>query len=232
MPRLTETIKSKLFAHGAALVGYGDLTELPPKVRNGLPIGICIAVKYPAKVILGIADLPTQEYFDWYNRLNDKLDELVSFGAGLLQTEGFQAIAQTRAYVGEGDILNTVLPHKTVATRAGIGWIGKSALLVTEEYGSMIRISSILTNAPLETAMPINTSKCADCMICTNACPAHAVSGKAWSVEMYRDEFFNPIACRKTARERSKKGFGGEATICGKCIEVCPYTREYIKEQK
>jgi epoxyqueuosine reductase QueG len=228
MATLTETIKSKLLAHGAVLVGFGDLTELPPEVRSGLPIGICVAVKYPKEVISGIAELPTQEYFDWYNRLNNQLDELVTFGAGLLHKEGYKAIAQTRAPVGTGDILSTALPHKTVATRAGIGWIGKSALLVTEKYGSMIRISSILTDAPLETAKPINTSKCDNCMICTNVCPAHAVSGKTWSAELYRDEFFTPIACRKTARERSKQGFGGEATICGKCIEVCPYTRKYI----
>ena len=46
----------------------------------------------------------------------------------------------------------TALPHKTIATRAGIGWIGKSALLVTAKYGSAIRLSSILTDTPIETA--------------------------------------------------------------------------------
>ena len=228
MLSLTETFKSELLSRGAVLVGFGDLTELPPKMRSGLPIGICVAVKYPREVIRGITDLPTQEYFDWYNKLNDKLDELVSIGAKLLHIEGYQAIAQTRMHVGTGDILSTALPHKTVATRAGIGWIGKNALLVTEKYGSMLRISSILTDAPMKTAAPINTSRCANCMICTNACPAHAVSGKLWSVDMYRDEFFNPISCRKTARERANQGFGGEATICGKCIEVCPYTQKYL----
>jgi epoxyqueuosine reductase QueG len=225
---LTVKIKSELLAQGVVLADIGDLTELPPEVRGGLPVGICVAVKYPKEVIRGIAKLPTREYLDWYNSLNNQLDELVTFGAELLHTEGYRAIAQTRAQVGTGDILSTALPHKTVATRSGTGWIGKSALLVTEKFGSMIRISSILTDAPLETAIPINISKCANCMICADACPAQAISGKAWSVEMFRDEFFNPIACRKTAKERSKKGFNSEATICGKCIEVCPYTRKYI----
>ena len=141
---------------------------------------------------------------------------------------GFKAIAQTREYVGSGENSdNTILPHKTVATRAGIGWIGKCALLVTGGFGSSIRLSSILTDAPLETDLPINKSKCGDCMVCADACPGRAVSGRPWEVGLYRDEFFDPVKCRKTARERSKQGFGGEITICGKCIEVCPYTKRF-----
>ncbi len=226
MDQLTITIKEELFRQGADIVGIGDLTELPGDVRGNMPIGICVAVKYPKKVIQGISQLPTAEYNEWYNRLNEKLDRIVTYGAEQLIAKGFRAVAQTRERVGNGEEENnTVLPHKTVATRAGIGWIGKSALLVTEQYGSMIRLSSILTDAPLETDAPINQSKCGDCIICTKACPAGAISGKAWEAGLYRDEFFDPDKCRKAARERAKKGFGGENTICGKCIEVCPYTK-------
>ncbi|MDR0863118.1 MAG: 4Fe-4S dicluster domain-containing protein [Oscillospiraceae bacterium] len=228
MRDLNALLIDELTAHGAALVAFGDLTELPPEVRGGLPVGVCVAVKYPKEVIRGIADLPTSEYFDAYNRLNERLDALVLRGAEILLAEGYAASAQTRERVGAGEDSNsTTLPHKTVATRAGVGWIGKSALLVTERFGSMIRLSSILTDAPLECAAPINESKCGACTVCTNACPAGAISGKLWRVGMEREEFFNAVACRKAAHERAVLGFGGGATICGKCIEVCPYTRRY-----
>lgn len=230
MNHITNSIKDELLGHGADLVGIGDLRELPPDVRENMPIGICVAVKYPANAIKGIADLPTREYSDWYHKLNERLDTLVTLGAEYLQTMGYSAIAQTRARVGNGEANNsTILPHKTVATRAGIGWIGKSALLVTEKYGSMIRLSSILTDAPLDAANPINKSKCGECMICAGACPAGAVSGKIWEFGLYCDEFFNPDKCRKTARERTIQGFGGEITLCGKCIEICPYTRRAMQ---
>jgi len=241
MNDLSGFIKDELLCHGADLVGFGDMTELPADVRYGLPVGICVAVKFPPAVIAGITDLPTQEYCDWYNRLNDRLDMLVKLGAEALTMLGYKAVAQTRDRVGfcEGEDENsTPLPHKTVATRAGIGWIGKSALLVTKEYGSMIRISSILTDAPLKTARPINKSKCGNCTICRDACPAGAISGKLWEPKPpsvrgvsatltggVRDEFFDPVKCRRTARERAKLGFGGGVTICGKCIAVCPYTQ-------
>jgi len=223
---LTDFIKEELFRQGAVLVGIGDLTGLPADVREGLPVGICVAAKYPAEIIQGIAELPTQEYYDWYTKLNEQLDAMVTFGAETLRAKGFQAVAKTRAVSGNGELVdNTTLPHKTVATRAGLGWIGKSALFVNETYGSMIRISSILTDAPLETAVPVDRSKCGDCMICKEACPAGAVSGREWDVSLYRDEFFDVIKCRATAKERSRRGFGSDHSVCGKCIEVCPYTR-------
>ena len=232
MNSIDEEIKSKLLHYGADIVGFGSLEQLPDNVREGLPIGIIVAIAYPKEVICGISQYPTQEYCDWYHKLNDKLDMLVTKGAALLRDKGYKAVAQSRDKVGSGELRNsgesndnTLLPHKTVATRAGIGWIGKCALLVTKKYGSAIRISSILTDAPLQTAEPVNSSLCGDCMLCTKNCPAGAVSGKLWDVSVYRDEFFDPVKCRKTARERARLGFGGEnITICGKCIEICPYT--------
>ena len=228
MNDLSNTIKTQLLQIGAELSGFGSLAELPDDVREGMPVGISVAVTYPAKVIRGIAELPTQEYREWYDRLNERLDAIVTHGAAALRELGYRAIAMTREYVGSGELTdNTRLPHKTVATRAGIGWIGKSALLVTVEYGSAIRLSSILTDAPLRANTPINSSRCGDCMICSNACPAAAVSGRLWEPGLYRDEFFNPISCRVQARKRARQGFNGDITICGKCIEVCPYTRQY-----
>ncbi|GHU90921.1 hypothetical protein FACS1894202_11520 [Clostridia bacterium] len=123
------TIKNQILAKGADLVDFGDLTELPPEVRRGLPIGIAIAVKYPKAVIRGIRDLPTAEYYEQYKLLNDKLDALAEAGAETLREAGFTAIAQTRAYVEQSETdFSTLLPHKTVATRAGLGWIGKCSL--------------------------------------------------------------------------------------------------------
>lgn len=233
MNDLTGYIKNELVCHGADLIGFGDLTEIPPDKRYSLPVGISVAVRYPKEVIRGISEMPTEDYFDYYHSLNSKLDRLVTFGADELKAMGYEAVAQTTDSVVESDTdYTTMLPHKTVATRAGLGWIGKCALLVTKPYGSMIRLSSILTNAPLKTAEPINQSKCGNCTICTHACPAHAVLGKNWSVNTYRDEFFSPKLCRRTARERAFQSLHKEITLCGKCIVACPYTQRYLNSEK
>ena len=228
MTELNSRVEAELKKLGADIVGFGALDELPVDVREGMPVGVCVAVVYPKEVIRGIAELPTREYREWYDTLNEKLDAIVTGGAEMLREMGYRASARTRKNVGHGENSNnTVLPHKTIATRAGIGWIGKCALLVTEAYGSAIRLSSILTDAPLRTARPVNESRCGECAVCADACPAGAVSGRLWYAGLYRDEFFDPVKCRKTARERARLGFNGEITICGKCIEVCPHTRRF-----
>lgn len=226
---LTLELTEVLLQGGADLVGIGDLTQLPNEQRYGLPFGISVAVKYPKEIIKGISDLPTPEYKQWYDFLNKRLDELVSKGAAFLEQHGYCAVAKSRAQVGSyDDNCITLLPHKTVATRAGLGWIGKCALLVTEQYGSMIRLSSILTDAPLTAAKPVNQSECGGCTACQNACPAGAIHGVTWEPKTGRDALFDYIRCQKTARSRSAQGFGKCEALCGKCIEACPYTKRYI----
>jgi epoxyqueuosine reductase QueG len=227
---LTALLKAELRNCGADIVGFGDITELSPETRGGLPVGVSVAVKIPTDIVRGISELPTRSYFDFYNRANSLLDKIVTRGAEYLCSLGYAAIPQTRERVGTGKSeYNTLLPHKTVATRAGIGWIGKCALLVTEECGSMLRLSSILTDAPLLTGESIDESRCGNCTACLEACPAHAVSGKLWTKGLAREEFFNVVACQKAARERAMRGFGVDTTICGKCIQVCPFTQLGMK---
>lgn len=230
MYTMTDYLKDELMSYGADLVGFADLKKLPSYMRFDMPVGIAVAVRYPSKVIRGITDMPTKEYFEQYKLLNEKLDNIVTYGANTLKMLKYKAIAQTTEYVSQWEMGNeTMLPHKTVATRAGLGWIGKSALFVNDEYGSMIRLSSILTDAPLKTAKPVNKSKCGKCKLCTQACPAGAVMGKNWSVKKKREEIFNADLCKKVARERSMQSIGEVVTLCGKCIVVCPYTQKYLE---
>jgi epoxyqueuosine reductase len=226
---LSAFIHEKLMTHGADLAGFADLRKLPSDARRGLPTGIVVAIRLPKDIVKGIAELPTTEYYEQYNTINKKLDALVEYGAEILQKQGYRAIALTREYVSQSETdYSTKLPHKTIATRAGLGWIGKSALLVTEAFGSAIRISSILTDAPLKTGIPMNQSLCKTCMICKENCPADAVTGKNWSLKTTRDEIFDAHACRETARKRSLKNIGVEVSLCGRCIVVCPYTQKYL----
>lgn len=234
MGSISNGLKDILLDNGAVLVGFGDISQFPPQTRQGLPYGVCVVVAYPKEVIRGIHTLPTREYHEHYNLLNERLDALVTLGYEYLQRAGYAAFAQTREYVRQfyasDQTLQTdsILPYKTFATRAGIGWIGKCALLVTREYGSMVRLSAILTNAPLPLGSPLDVSLCGECDDCTRACPAQAVSGRHWHAGLPREDFYDHAACQTTARERSQLGFGKPVAICGKCIEICPYTRQYL----
>jgi epoxyqueuosine reductase len=222
---INEDLKKMLVEHGADLVGFADLKSI---VQGDMTFGVSVAVAVPREVILGIQNGPTMDYYDAYHRINKLLDHIVTAGAEYLTAKGYQAFAQTTDAVVESDDYRTALPHKTVATRAGLGWIGKCALLVTKEYGSAVRLSSLITNAPLDCGVPITESRCGNCMVCTEACPGKAVSGKLWNAEIDRDNFFQPLQCRKKARELAAERIHKEITLCGKCIESCPYTQRYL----
>jgi epoxyqueuosine reductase len=228
MVPLETKLRESLYAKGAVLIGFADLIEIPAEVRHSMRYGISIAAALNPTIIKNIIHGPTREYLAEYNRVNDLLADLAKETAAILQGCGYEAIAKapTNAEIDPATH-STPLPHKTVATRAGLGWIGKNALLVTERYGSAVRLSTILTHAPLKTAIPVNRSRCGECVICKEACPGHAPSGINWNVHLYRDVFFNAYECRRTARELAAK-VGMDETVCGICIAVCPWTRKYL----
>lgn len=229
---ISKEIKDQLISKGASIVGFADLSCLSKEQTKGLDYGILIGVSLKPEVLLGITDGPTLEYYEEYKKLNRLLNELDEYAAEILKGKGFAAYPQIQSNVKiDESTRRTKLPHKTVATRAGVGWIGKCALLVTEEFGSAIRISSVLTDAVLDTGTPIDKSRCGDCLKCKKSCPAGAVSGENWNVNKDRDEFYNAFDCRKAALDRSSK-IGLTETICGLCILKCPYTERYLRARR
>jgi epoxyqueuosine reductase QueG len=187
-------------------------------------------VKLSPDIIKSIYNGPDIYYFRECNRINNLLDNIVAAGVGYLKKTGFKAYPQTTTTIIQPDDYRTVLPHKTVATRAGLGWIGKCSLLVTKEYGSGIRISSFLTNAKLNCGNPVEKSFCGNCMECVKNCPAGAVYGKLWNIKIDRSELIDVKKCKKTEHSLTKEKIGKEAGLCGKCFAVCPYTMKYTNK--
>jgi epoxyqueuosine reductase QueG len=222
---LTEMLE----ARGAVLVGFADLRGLPADVRRGLPFAVSIAVALDPGIVSEIPNGPHQDYADLYRRANRLLDELAEAAAEFLRERGYEAIALAATGKGiDAETLSTRLPNKTAATRAGLGWIGKMALLVTEEYGSAVRLVTVLTNAEGPGGESINSSRCGECRACVEACPANASKDALWEVGIGREELFDAFACRRTTRERAER-FGIRGPSCGIWIAVCPWTKQYLE---
>jgi epoxyqueuosine reductase QueG len=229
---LNEEITSYLTANGAAIVGFADLKEIDAAARDNLPYGISIGVALDPKVISNVKIGPTTEYHAEYKKVNDLLDNLSRITARFLINKGYKAEPRP-ATVGEDKAsLTAKLPHKTAATRAGLGWIGKNNLLITRLYGPAVRLVTVLTDAPVTTGQSVNKSVCGHCSHCVDACPAHALTGVNWEAGMPREALFDAFTCRDMARNLSQKLIGEPLSICGLCITACPWTQRYLKNNK
>ena len=212
--------------HGADLVGIGDVAGLAP---DGYSHAIVAALALPVEIVEEIPAGPTQAYADTYAAYNDRLDAMAAAAADLLTAEGYRSLPLTRANCPwDADTIRTPFPYKTAATRAGLGWVGKSALLVTPEYGGAVRLTVILTDAPLETDAPITESRCGACHACADVCPGKAIRNVLWHPGIPREELVDLPLCQKAAGDRAEETLGKRTTICGKCFAACPYTKGYV----
>ena len=226
---------------GVDLYGYADLRSFDENLRGGLPYGISFGIAVDADIIRKIPDGPFMDYVQAYSTITDRLDEISILISEYLTSKGYKAIAQVRSYVGEqieksknstDNVYGTAsMPHKTVAASAGLGWITKSALIVTEKYGSAVRFSSVLTDAPLNPQKHEYICHCGSCSLCKDNCPTGAILGVEWTDQTTRAQLIDYALCQKSFRERgSRIGINTGGGTCGVCIAVCPHTKRYLNE--
>ena len=205
---------------GVDLVGVCSLGFSPIKNQNGLKYAVTIAVKLPYAVLKSIENRPAIAYFHEYRTANAFLDNSTFKISRFIEKLGYLAfpIAASQS-LPESDY-SSLFSHKHSARLAGLGFIGKSGLFISKEFGSKIRLATILTDMPLESENPIIENGCGNCDKCVKACPAGAISGKIYREGMAREEFFSAEKCSHNMKNYKDIGRGA---VCGICIRVCPY---------
>ena len=166
---LAQEIIQYLTEQGAVRVGFADLHGV---TGASLPYGITALVALPREIVGPLVDQPHRAYYDAYQAINVRMDAMAEGCAALLRTHGYQATANTEEHLPTGAEDRSPLPHKAVACRAGLGWIGKNNLLTTPDFGGAVRLCTVVTDAPLPTAEPILSSRCGSCRVCVDACPS------------------------------------------------------------
>ncbi len=225
------TLRKEIIGFDASLVGFADMRGLAQEPFADLPQAVSIAVRLSPEIVDGILEGPTKEYYAEYERVNALLNEIAGKTVQLIRATGhraeyFRATIQDSAMGGNyPQTLRVGFQHKTAATRAGLGWIGKCALLISYDLGPRIRLVTVFTDMPLEVGTPIVEGECGTCMVCVTACPGQAISGREWRLGMWREEFFDAHACRNTGRRLMQERTGIEAALCGLCVAICPKGR-------
>jgi len=209
--------------------GFADLSGLLKNKFKGFGYGISIGRKLDYSIVDKIIDGPTLEYHSHYRQINKDLDLLTKNISEDLNKHNIETLnIDTTVSTSELDSvyfnsLRTDLSHKMVATRAGLGWIGKTDLFISKKFGPRLRLVSILLKTPVvPESDPVNSSRCSNCRICVDICPAKAANGKLWNTTVDREKFFDAFKCRNQCAEFGRTRLGLDARICGICVAACP----------
>lgn len=212
-----------------SFVRFIDVSEFSPQQNRGFSTAILFGLALSPEFIEEVASnenyvrelvRANRQNDDEFTRKELEVGRMADELTISLQNKGYSAWSQSdknQEENGHYDSKNhtTPLPHKTIAVKAGLGWIGKHDLLITREWGSAISMCAVLTNAPtkVENATEMQ-SRCGNCTICKEVCETGAISGKSWEKGIERDELVDVQKC----------------TTCLKCLVHCPWTKGYARK--
>jgi len=191
------------------------LEELCGDAVGVMRSAISIAYAYPREVIDAIPMRGYREswniYARAYHRLNralnhtaERIAELVDGVAVPATLEGF-----TDRVEHVEDFYAATVSHRVAAELAGMGWRGRSGLIVNPRYASAIRLATIYTPLQLPSTGP-SEGGCGECRACLEACPLLRAERLS---EDYRE------LCRRYIIALERRGL--EADVCGRCVRAC-----------
>jgi epoxyqueuosine reductase QueG len=218
-------------AHEIEVWGTADLREFKTPMDAGghrLPFAVAWAIPMDPHIMAGIRQGPNRAYADEYARVNQLINEQARRLADEIKDRGFKADALAASERTDSVNIKGDFPHKTAATRAGLGWIGRHCQLITRRFGSWVRLGTVFSDMASLCGTPRERSFCGRCMDCVEACPADALKGSAWYPGLQREKILDAAECDRWKKENYFEYHRGHN--CGICSSVCPYGRKVIEQ--
>lgn len=193
--------------------GIAEISGLHP-LSEGYPTAVSIGLSYA----IPFESYDEPAYLDLTVRVRGEFDRKFARVLEFLDETGVRHVVPGVAPHDPANVV-PVYPHKLSAARAGLGWIGKSTLLVTPEFGPRLRLATILLAEKLEADLPVTESGCGACDKCSVACPNDAIYDVLWQPDAGAKQPFSAANCGK--REEFVATLGRKHA-CGHCLLVCP----------
>lgn len=151
---------------------------------------------------------------DYHNEL---LARLRRIEAALLE----RADCETRCYVDTGPIV-----ERTLAEKAGIGWIGKNTCVLNQQLGSWLLLAVIVTSLPVAASMSLEIAadRCGSCTRCIDACPTDALVAPR-QMDASRCISYLTIEKKTGIPQELREPMGRQVFGCDICQDVCPWNR-------
>ena len=225
-------IRDMALRDGADFFGIADLAPARNAIvaqggdslaafTRAVSIGIALPNDVVDRLVQHDNPVVAREYWDVYVETNRNLDRIAASVADRLRDAGASALAVPASRRIDHDRLRGLFSHKMAAHLAGLGWIGKSCLLVTRQAGPRARWATVLTNAPLPPTGGPTEPACGECRQCVEACPAQAFTGMPFRAEDPLEVRFAAQKCEDHVNGLAQKM--GCRVLCGLCMAICPH---------
>ena len=123
-----------------------------------------------------------------------------------------------KCYVDTGPIL-----ERDYAAEAGIGWHGKSTMLIDPKLGTWFFLAEILTTLELPPDPP-QTARCGTCTRCITACPTGAIT-EPHRLDARRCISYLTIELKGSIPLELRPLIGDRIYGCDDCLDACPWNR-------
>lgn len=147
------------------------------------------------------------DYHDVIARKLNKLDKFLAEIGG-----------EQKCYVDTGPIL-----ERDHAARSGIGWHGKSTMLIDPRLGTWFFLAEILTTLELPRDEP-QRDRCGTCVRCITACPTGAITAPH-RLDARRCISYLTIELKGSIPLDLRPLIGDRIFGCDDCLEACPWNR-------
>lgn len=206
-----------------------DLASPQDGSGRGFERAISFAVALDPTVMVTVRHGPNAAYADAYTTVNERINRCAADLEQNIRERGFRAQRLAASERTDPVGIKGDFPHKSAATRAGLGWIGRHCQLITRPFGSWVRLGTVFTDMPLKVGTPALRSHCGNCHRCVTACPAGALSGRDWRPGIAREKILDVEVCDRYKKEHFFQFHNGHN--CGICSAVCPYGLKFLRRQ-
>jgi len=147
---------------------------------------------------------------DYHDVIASKLKKIDNFLRGLG--------GRQKCYVDTGPIL-----ERDHGASAGIGWHGKSTMLIDEKLGTWFFLAEILTTLELPPDEPAR-DRCGTCVRCIKACPTGAITAPH-KLDARRCISYLTIELKNSIPFEFRPLIGDRIFGCDDCLDACPWNR-------
>jgi epoxyqueuosine reductase len=230
MPPLREWLEAGMHADMQWMERSADNRLEPQLVLPGARSVIMLGVSYWSDQIENLKskiENPTWARYALHEDYHDTLKPaLVAAGRALEELYGV-ASEDYRYYVDTGPVL-----ERSWAARAGIGFVGKNAMLISRRHGNWLFLAAILTRIDFKPDKPVRNkfheravgALCGNCTRCLDACPTNAFPAPG-VVDARRCISYQTIENKGVIPRELRAGIGNRIYGCDVCLEVCPWNR-------